>query len=663
MPTLAEVRQKYPQYSDLSDGQLADALHRRFYSDMDRAEFDGKIGLSEAPAAKPSPAGTLPAGVRVRRGFADSGMPDTSMTEGPASGFQMGEANAMLAQEQGVSPMSGGPVLGEAVQSDAGFGFYDEAGKFTLANERDHVVLKDPQTGRLSVMARDPSMNEGPGMGMARMFLQGAAGGAPTRLAGGGAMTARAPSMAAQTVQAFDRSDVDPSLVTALESRAAKVGAEMLKNTPAGGPVQRSVVGNTEQAGARAERIAGTLTDVGDAATAGGRVREGASEFVEATIPARQSQLYNEASNLIGDAGVSPLSHTLQTLRDIEGQISSPAIREFLTDSNAAALTATIRADAPKGVSFNDLRELRSRVRKLKPSQDTKVGISKTVINRIYDSLTRDMETLARRSGGEDAVTALKKADLFTFRMLGAEGAPVKVLRELTEGKSDEAIYAKLMQWSGKTAGADVRNLELVKRAVPQERWNDFVGAMIRNMGRATPGQVSAADAPQWSPASFMTSYERLSPRARTLLFNENAALRSALDDLLIVAGKLKEVARLGNPSGSGSHMISAGTGAGVFAAPITTLTTLGLGNAAARILTNPTLARKLTGAYRIALQTRNMPAARADMSWRSYIRSLSGIAANDNEAAQALAKLVETLRQSGRPEREETGASRATIQ
>lgn len=52
MPTMAEVRQKYPQYSDMSDQQLAGALHKKYYADMPEADFAAKIGLkpAEAPA-------------------------------------------------------------------------------------------------------------------------------------------------------------------------------------------------------------------------------------------------------------------------------------------------------------------------------------------------------------------------------------------------------------------------------------------------------------------------------------------------------------------------------------------------------------------------------------------------------------------------------------
>lgn len=46
MATLAEIRQQYPQYSDLDDGALAERLHQRFYSDIPRQEFDQRVGFS-----------------------------------------------------------------------------------------------------------------------------------------------------------------------------------------------------------------------------------------------------------------------------------------------------------------------------------------------------------------------------------------------------------------------------------------------------------------------------------------------------------------------------------------------------------------------------------------------------------------------------------------
>ena len=49
MATIAEIRQKYPQYQDMDDAQLADKLYQKFYSDMPREQFDQKVGFQAGP--------------------------------------------------------------------------------------------------------------------------------------------------------------------------------------------------------------------------------------------------------------------------------------------------------------------------------------------------------------------------------------------------------------------------------------------------------------------------------------------------------------------------------------------------------------------------------------------------------------------------------------
>lgn len=51
MTSIAEIRQQYPQYDDMSDQQLADAFHQTFYSDMPQADFYSKIGFTTQPAS------------------------------------------------------------------------------------------------------------------------------------------------------------------------------------------------------------------------------------------------------------------------------------------------------------------------------------------------------------------------------------------------------------------------------------------------------------------------------------------------------------------------------------------------------------------------------------------------------------------------------------
>jgi len=51
MPTIKDIRAQYPQYDDLSDEQLADAMHRKFYSDIPQDEFNARIGMQPKPQA------------------------------------------------------------------------------------------------------------------------------------------------------------------------------------------------------------------------------------------------------------------------------------------------------------------------------------------------------------------------------------------------------------------------------------------------------------------------------------------------------------------------------------------------------------------------------------------------------------------------------------
>ncbi len=47
-----EVRQKYPQYDDLNDIQLASALHKKYYADMPFPKFADQVGLTALEEAK-----------------------------------------------------------------------------------------------------------------------------------------------------------------------------------------------------------------------------------------------------------------------------------------------------------------------------------------------------------------------------------------------------------------------------------------------------------------------------------------------------------------------------------------------------------------------------------------------------------------------------------
>lgn len=67
MSDIKQIREKYPQYQDLSDEQLAQALHKKFYSDIPYDEFAARAGIKQAPTT-PTP---MPSGAGFGRGLRD----------------------------------------------------------------------------------------------------------------------------------------------------------------------------------------------------------------------------------------------------------------------------------------------------------------------------------------------------------------------------------------------------------------------------------------------------------------------------------------------------------------------------------------------------------------------------------------------------------------
>ena len=117
MATIAEVRAKYPQYSDMSDEALADALYKKFYSDIPRADFDTKVGLkpvAPAPTAPEPRSEGMPTAPRQDIPF--------GQITAPFMGFSSGVGNVMFGGQELIGrglQAIGAQETGAALAADA----------------------------------------------------------------------------------------------------------------------------------------------------------------------------------------------------------------------------------------------------------------------------------------------------------------------------------------------------------------------------------------------------------------------------------------------------------------------------------------------------------------------------------------------------------------
>ena len=132
MASIAEIRQKYPQYNDMSDQQLADALHAAHYSDIPKDVFNQRVGLS---LSEPQPQ-------------------DTAVTASPQ--------NRTNIIEQGLHYATGGlsdkvVALSQTLGDPSRFGGV-EVGSF---GDRYRKNLQNTRAGYGDYAAENPGMNKG----------------------------------------------------------------------------------------------------------------------------------------------------------------------------------------------------------------------------------------------------------------------------------------------------------------------------------------------------------------------------------------------------------------------------------------------------------------------------------------------------------------------
>lgn len=169
MASLAEIRQQYHQYEDMSDQALADALYAKSYSDMPRAEFDSKIGLTAQPPAGPKPGSREYANWALQQSLAGKKLPQVSEApeyQAPTHTGPMDQVMAGYTSAVNAIPIAGPSIMGGLNQAKGALQGRDPA---EIANENRVVEEANPVAATTGMVAGTvlPFMGAGmiPGIG------------------------------------------------------------------------------------------------------------------------------------------------------------------------------------------------------------------------------------------------------------------------------------------------------------------------------------------------------------------------------------------------------------------------------------------------------------------------------------------------------------------
>lgn len=512
-------------------------------------------------AAPPNEAQPMPqAGEMYRPATPDQPQRPSPATE-EAKGMTMDLYNAMQAGQQRTSPhvrdVHGNLNYELAPQeqqdllnSDLGW----------TNDESKYVVLRDPADGQQKVFVRNSRMAESAAPALGRVLGFGMNAPAPDGLIPNGI------NKAGQIVKDFEQAGVEPTFANTSDSGFLNTIQKWGGNLPLVGSIFKAKEADQlKQVSDRASEIASRFGSASDAKSGGEAIGQGVTKAI--------SNFYDKADELWekfkGSMTGNPLIDPVNTRAAMSGPVdrfpNAPGLGQQITNPKMAAIGRSLEPQTvnvpaqfwkvldesgnpvvkqaaetyQKGgkISFDELWELRSWLGKQIKAAPGERSIPLADLQTAYGAITNDLES---------AIKTPQQGMLWNQANAFYKQGKAQLQNSLTplaEIGSDEKRFAKVLQMADKEKG-DIDQLSQLAASVPREQWGEFTAGVLANMGRAKPG-VQNAEGSVFSPATFLTNYNKMSDKAKTLLFNRAGAgeLRGALDTL----DQAVQAAQMGN--------------------------------------------------------------------------------------------------------------------
>lgn len=384
---------------------------------------------------------------------------------------------------------------------------------------------------------------------------------------------APAPSPAQMRLSDFQGQGITPSIPAVGQGRfagSAANAARWLPFSPVGEGIQRNI-GEAETAlGARAGEL-GTPQDVYGA----GSVASNALKRFTADKKDTQ-QGYGKFWQMMQGAREAPIPNTLNVLSQLKKaypnapeltdvftsppilrmaaaleprKVNIPAQTSQMLDQFGRPAVTTPAQTVTRGgkLSMDELRNMRSQIgEKLEHPTIGPDSIPRGQLKQLYGALTNDMYAMAR-AHSPAAEKALTEANQQYRLRMGI----IDRLDRLTNKDAPESVFYDINRAASEGAGQDAKLLGTIKKVLTPQEWGDVGASVVQRLGNPRPGQMPAPGQPAFSVGTLATNWNKLTPKAKDLLFGPNTAgtTRAGLEQLARVAGSLQNVGKLANTS------------------------------------------------------------------------------------------------------------------
>lgn len=509
------------------------------------------------------------------------------------------------------------------------------------------VQVFDPETGHVSddVIQRSMDFATIPMLG-GTAAPAGALGSGLTRAAAAKAATGTAVARAA------DRIGVDIPRAAATDSLTLQRLGQLSANTPLGGGAMRDAAERAmSQLGSAAEDVARGY-GAGNVATpqsAGGTVRSALTDYIGPITKERADKAYRAVDDLVDPSVTTPLTNTTGVALDILAKRKASALR----GPGAAVDLIREGASRPQGLTYEGVKGLRTRAGELQDTGILPADMSHSELKQVYGGLSKDVRAAAENAGGREAVAKFDRANRY-YSLLSKRR---ENLARLLNAKNDEGVFDALTRTAGSSSRADLNLLLQARKAMPGDAWDEVSSGVIARMGRPNPGNSANAGPGVFSPEKFATEWSKLTPQGRSILFRSTGkgSLANALDDIVTVSQRFKQLQRLGNSSGTGQQVIGFTQAAGAasqmtaalvgamdpLAAAATVTASIGGPWLLAKILSRPATARAMANWSKAYVGGKRLAISFASKRLAQEIGSQFGLAKNVPAFAAAFEDVV----------------------
>lgn len=265
--------------------------------------------------------------------------------------------------------------------------------------------------------------------------------------------------------------------------------------------------------------------------------------------------------------------------------------------------------------NYQTMRDMRSEFRRLASgmSDTERNTLRLSDMERIQSAITKDMVGQLNRNAHSAfarkdhllaaryirATERFQKADQYTRQSMER----LDSIERLFNASSVETLSQNIMRAALDKGRGNVDMLRAIRRVLRPEEVGNISAAMLSEMGRPVGSARGLSQELGFSPSSFTTRWQNMTPEAKSALFDGEH--RAALDDLARVTSRLANVEALGNTSRSGTNSLNmtGAIGAGTALMTGQAATAIGIGAAGlgtSILLSRPAYVRWATGYARL---------------------------------------------------------------